>query len=280
MTPDQHRNEALRLARRSDHMVTYNLLCGGGPPGRPRGARATPRPTKLFDDFFYVGLGSVGAYVIRTSAGLILIDALHNEDEARDVIVPGIRSLGLDPAQIRYVVISHGHMDHYGGARYIAETYGARVVASAADWELMRGPRAPARDLVAVDGQDLTLGDFSMTLVHTPGHTPGTLSFIIPVSHLGTRHTLAMWGGTGLPRHPAVRRQYVASLERFEKLAREARVDVVLSNHPFVDGSLAKMNTLRADPAGPNPFVIGQDRYADFIGILKHCASATIVAGS
>lgn len=255
-------------------MMTWDLLCGGGRPPRPG---PVPPPTRLFDDLFYVGLSDVAAFVVRTSEGLILIDALHGMEDARSVIVSGMRELGLDPADIRYIVVSHGHGDHYGDARYMAQTYGARVIASEADWELMsRSPRAPARDLVARDGDVLRLGDFEMTMALTPGHTPGTLSLIIPATHRGERHMVAIWGGTGLPRTTTGRNQYIASLDHFERATKAAKVDASISNHPFVDDGLSRMAALRAEPTGANPFVIGEARWSDFLGVLRHCALATI----
>ena len=59
----------------------------------------------------------------------------------REHLEPGLRSLGMDPADIKYALITHGHWDHYGGARYLQERYGTRIGLSAADWDLL--DRAP-----------------------------------------------------------------------------------------------------------------------------------------
>lgn len=199
-----------------------------------------------------------------------------------------MKSLGLDPAEIKYILISHGHGDHYGGAKWLAETYGAKVVASEIDWDVMSKPRPvpaggatgrpaptpPSRDVVATDGEVLTLGDTSITMVLTPGHTPGTLSFILPVFHRGQRHMLVMWGGTNIPANPEAQRQYLAAFDHFATFTSRLGVDVELSNHPFVDDSLARMEQLRARPNEPNPLVIGAQRYEDYVGILKNCAQA------
>ncbi len=133
----------------------------------------------------------------------------------------------------------------------------------------------PKRDMVVTDGQKLTLGDVAVTLVITPGHTPGTLSFIIPVKDKGQPHVVAMWGGTGLPNKKAALEQYISSTDHFSAAARAAKVDAELSNHPFVDDSLTRMALVRADPSKPNPFVIGAARYADYEAIIKHCAMAS-----
>jgi len=64
-------------------------------------------------------------------------------------------------------VISHGHADHSGGAKYLQDRFNARVILAAADWDLLdksTGTR-PRRDMVATDGQKLTLGDTTLTLL-------------------------------------------------------------------------------------------------------------------
>src|SRR4029077_17834632 len=99
------------------------------------------------------------------------------------------------------VFFTHGTLDHAGGAKLLQERFGARVILSAADWELIgRNTQSwpkPKRDIVAIDGQRLTLGDTTLTLYLTPGHTPGTISTLIPVRDQGRPHIAAEWGGLG-----------------------------------------------------------------------------------
>ncbi|MEP1444711.1 MAG: MBL fold metallo-hydrolase [Paraglaciecola sp.] len=253
--------------------------------------KSVPPATKIFDNLYYVGVTPVGAYALQTSDGIILIDALDNTELAQNVIETGMRSLGLDPAEIKMIVVTHGHGDHYGGARYLAEKYKASVIMSEVDWELAINPpprlarpgmpapkwsAAPDKDLVATDGQELTLGDTNVKLVLTPGHTPGTLSLIFPVTENGKTHTAALWGGTGIPKDMALVKEYVKSASKFAKLEREYAVDVALSNHPFVDDSLNRMQVLRENPDKANPFIIGQQMVQDYTKVIEECAAAAV----
>src|SRR5579863_9835694 len=76
-------------------------------------AKAVP-PVKMFDNLYYVGIDFVCAYVIKTSQGLILVDTLYLPFENHTI--DSIKELGMDPKDIKYVIISHGHDDHYAGA--------------------------------------------------------------------------------------------------------------------------------------------------------------------
>ncbi|APE05414.1 hypothetical protein BM528_06175 [Alteromonas sp. RW2A1] len=71
-------------------------------------------PTQLFNNLYFVGYVSVGTFVIDTSQGIVLIDTMWTPHDAENVIVPGIKKLGLTPEEIKYVIITHGHSDHYG----------------------------------------------------------------------------------------------------------------------------------------------------------------------
>jgi glyoxylase-like metal-dependent hydrolase (beta-lactamase superfamily II) len=110
-----------------------------------------------------------------TSDGIILIDTIFDYSVEAEV-VDGLKKLGLDPSKIKYAIVSHGHGDHSGGAKYLQDRFGTRVIMGAPDWEMVarstRDP-APKRDVVATDGQKLTLGDTTLTLYLTPGHTRG-----------------------------------------------------------------------------------------------------------
>ena len=141
-------------------------------------------------------------WVVKTSEGLILHDTAFDY-MVQDQIVGGLKKLGLDPADIKYIIISHGHTDHYLGARYLQDTYKAHVLASKADWDYMEkdntsADKKPKRDMVVEDGSKLTLGDTTLTMYVTPGHTPGTISTLIPVKDGNQKHLASLWGGSGL----------------------------------------------------------------------------------
>ena len=98
---------------------------------------------------------------------------------------------------------------------------------SAADWEFMKSqgnPNWPQRDLVVTDGQKLTLGDTMLTLYLTPGHTPGTISLLVPLKDGGKEHLAAMWGGTAFnfPRTLENFRTYSNSAQRFSDIVEKA----------------------------------------------------------
>jgi metallo-beta-lactamase class B len=139
--------------------------------------------------------------LIPTSSGLILIDAA--QEPYVDHVIDGIRKVGFDPREIRYLLISHGHLDHFGGVARIQQLSRARVAALDEDWQLIEaagkdaGPwqRAaaadPARDMVIKDGDTITLGNTSLKVYKLPGHTPGSASFEFTVFDGGrrTRHS-------------------------------------------------------------------------------------------
>jgi metallo-beta-lactamase class B len=250
-------------------------------------------PTRAFDNLFYIGSEFVGVWVVKTSAGLILIDSLGSAEDARDHLVPGLRKLGLDPAQIKYVLPTHGHWDHYGGAQYLADTFGARVGLSEADWQLMARlqPGSPARldrtpprkDMVITDGQKLTLGDTTITLYVTPGHSPGTVSSIIPAREGGKIYPMSLLGGTAFPvtlepnENGGGLLANSASVRRLSALSRAAGAVGLLNTHVSVDGSSERLHAAAARKKGqPNPFVIGPDAVRRHYAIFDECLQAAI----
>jgi hypothetical protein len=81
----------------------------------------TVEPTKIFDNVWFVGLASQGAFVITTSQGLILIDTLNTTEEARDILVPSMQKVGLDPGadQIHRPVARPSRTDRSHGRRQL-----------------------------------------------------------------------------------------------------------------------------------------------------------------
>jgi metallo-beta-lactamase class B len=242
-------------------------------------------PMKVFDNLYYVGEQAYSAWAVTTSAGIIIVDAIYDYS-VEDQVVGGLKTLGLDPTQIKYVVVSHAHRDHAGGAALLQQTFGAHVLMTAADWDFQardpeKWPKAK-RDMVVADGQKLTLGDTTLTFIHTPGHTPGTMSTLIPVRDGGKPHVAALWGGTGFnftttPDRPTAYwfDSYIKSAQHFREVAAKAGADVFLSNHPNWDGSTTKMPALaKRAPGGPHPYVIGAQSLQNYLTIAELCAKA------
>jgi alkyl sulfatase BDS1-like metallo-beta-lactamase superfamily hydrolase len=76
-------------------------------------------PFKIFDNLYHVGPGTVSAWLIPTTDGLILIDTV--QEPYVDQVLNNIRNLGFDPKDIKYILLTQGHLDHFGGAARIQE---------------------------------------------------------------------------------------------------------------------------------------------------------------
>jgi metallo-beta-lactamase class B len=307
-TPDAHVERA-KAAAGDTYRTLFTFLCaapagragalpggavrGGGPPAAgARGAapqgpgRGTPdrstwyvEPVKVFDNLYFVGQSEYSAWAIATSDGIILIDTLFDY-AVEDEVAGGLKKLGLDPATIKYAVVTHPHPDHHGGAKFLQDRYKTRIVMSAADWDVIdrSAGTKPARDMVATDGQTLTLGDTTITLYVTPGHTPGTISLVFPVRDGKVTHTVAYWGGNGLNADRESLQAYVQSAQRFAEIAQQARADVMMSNHTDWDGSKVYLPRLATRaPATQNPYVVGAQGVRRYLDVARECATARLM---
>jgi metallo-beta-lactamase class B len=279
----------------------YLTLCKPAPATRPQAgsidlaaliARPAPPPGAAFDNLVYVGSAWVSAWALKTSDGLLLIDALNTADEVDRLVVGGLKAQGLDPAAIRTVLVTHGHGDHYGGAdrvRALAAGAPPRVVMSEIDWTMTETqlefaspvwPPPPrrdrSRDVAARDGDVLRQGDAALTLYVTPGHTLGTISPVFEVRAGASRHKAMVWGGTSFNFGRDLQRldAYIAAAERMRDVAKAEGIDVLLSNHPANDLTVARTAALRANPQGTNPFVIGTEGVVRTLTVIAECAKA------
>jgi metallo-beta-lactamase class B len=250
------------------------------------------QPTKIFDNVYAIGNSGTTVYVLQTSAGLLMIDALGS-NQVDSQLLPGFQKLGLTPAQVKVILVAHGHADHFGGAAYFQEHFGSKVYVSAADWNLMENPPAqrgrgpagptspiPRHDGEIRDGEAILLGDLKVTPVAVPGHTPGAMGFIFPVKDNGATHMAAMFGGVwltpGLLSDEALQ-TYLMSVLRFREATKKAGVDVVLQNHTLMDPIQEKLDKLAARKRGePDPFIVGPNEYQKFLGVMEGCTRVNI----
>ena len=238
--------------------------------------------TRMFDNLSYIGDEFIGCFVIDTSDGLMLIDCMFPdaataaEVDAMDfaemryanILENGLRDLGLDPYDIKKIIISHGHTDHYGNGNYYRKKYGCKIYMSQIDEEFGHQKIGPSPrgwldwnvDEYLTDGGEVTLGDTVIHTFLTAGHTPGCMSFIFDVYDEGRRHTASLWGGTGIPRDDAWKKVYLESARSYTKICDEYNVDVEIATHPFTDNSIERLAICRNIFDGvANPYVIGRD---------------------
>ena len=282
-----------------------NLCLPGAAPGGARGARGAPAgrgtapapatpdragwyasPYKVFDNLYWLGTRQHSSWALTTNGGIIVIDTNFSwaiEPE----IVEGLTKLGLNPRDVKYVIISHAHGDHDQGAALLQSRYGAKVVMGAADWDatLQRPANAaggvPKRDVtVGPEGMKLTLGDTSVNIIPTPGHTPGTLSYVFPVKDQGKTVMVAYSGGTltgAFGTNAEKWDEYIESQKKIAKAAADAGALVIISNHSEYDGAYTKARLAGAkrEIGEENPFVVGADAVQRYFTVMAECALAS-----
>jgi metallo-beta-lactamase class B len=240
---------------------------------------------QVFDNLYFVGGKLHSAWALHTSQGFILLDTIYpyNSDA---LILGGMQRLGLDSRDIRYVIISHAHADHIGGAESLQQR-GARIVLAPADWDtIARFPNrytgmSPRRDIDAYDGMLLTLGDTTVTLWETPGHTPGTLSFTFTVFDHGQPLHVVYSGGTAFnfpasTPDPGIQNMqiYINSQRHIAEKAAQTHASVLLSNHSEFDNAINKIRMIAGRGTAPHPFDIGTHMVQRYFQLTEAAARA------
>ena len=224
------------------------------------------------------------SWALKTREGIILFDTIYPYN-SETLIIDGLQRLGLNARDIKYVLISHAHGDHIGGAQMLQERYGARVVMGAPDWRLVEmypnryKTMAPKRDIVATDGMRLTLGDTSVAIWETPGHTPGTLSYTFTVRDNGRPVNVAYSGGTAFnfvnnTPNPGIQnfQTYINSQRHIADEAAATRATVLLSNHSEFDNAVNRNKMIAGRGNGPHPYEIGAEGVQRYFQVMQDCA--------
>jgi metallo-beta-lactamase class B len=267
---------------------TYTIVRTPGANVIPPDSQSTGRkevsavPTKVFDNVYYVGGMEVGGWVIDTGDGYIMLDAGYDYSY-EEFLIPNMKKLGLDPAKVKYILVTHAGPDHVGAAKKFQDAYGTKIVFNS----IIRANPAylpnPPVTTVMKDKDTLTLGNTTITMVLTPRTQGGDgFSYFIPVKIHGKRHMWATFGNTGYSDIATWRNSMAYFLTYVDKLG----ADVAISSHPFVDGSIRRMDIIREcddkhghhkfgrhDVCGPhNPFLIGKEAARRYFEIMDQCA--------
>jgi metallo-beta-lactamase class B len=240
----------------------------------------------IVDSLYYVGNRNVSCHLLETSGGAVLIDTAFAETTY--LLTESIRSVGIDPGEIALILHTHGHVDHCGATRRIKELSGAEVALGEQDVETVeRGtPLTCAEHLYGINNfeifeverplkhmDSIDMGDTVIQCHHTPGHTPGVMTYTFEVDANGENLIVGLFGGPGLwtlqdehrqtQGYPQNRQDFAGSLEYLETLG----IDIWLGAHPGQNHTFSKLEGLMKGES-PNPF-IDPDGWKRFIANLQ-----------
>ena len=284
------------LATPSPHQPNFERFLDGLKDFYLHPANYFIEPFQIFGNLYYIGDKKVCSHLIDTGDGLIVFDtgfrnAMHMQLES-------IRRLGFDPKDIKYIIHSHEHFDHFGGSADFRTLFGSKICMSKAGTELLRerpdralchlGPMVldeiPWPDIELEDGDVLTLGNTSIRCVLTPGHTGGVMTFFFDVTDGETTYRAGYFGGAG---YLTAIRDYCIQFGLPENMLEQMvqstykvwdeHVDIMLGNHPNQNCTLEKRQWM-IDHPGENPF-IDETAWHYFLTLIREGFSKAIADG-
>ena len=207
-------------------------------------------PVRIFGNLYFVGTQPASTHIVDTGDGLILLDAGYQH--SLYIVIDNMYRMGLDPHDIKYVLLTHGHIDHFGAAKALKELTGAKLVLGKEDRDYANGKldlsyakelgmvfdETFEPDILLSNGDVIELGYTKVTAVATPGHTPGAMSYFFDVTDGIETFRAGLHGGMGintlcrefldayhLPY--SLREDFKRSMLRLN----EEKVDIFLGNH-------------------------------------------------
>ena len=230
-------------------------------------------PFPIAGNLYFVGDQDVGIHLIDTGEGLLLLDTGYPTMAA--YLINAIWSLGFRPEEVRWIVHTHGHYDHFGATRILVSLSGARTYLSRVDAKALEKNEHYSLnfasfysyspifrpDVLIEDGDVLTFGNTTLQAVLTPGHTLGCTSFFFTVCEGGRTLRVGLHGGLGVNaatrEHQAlfgnlnVYRDFLSGLDKVI----DRPVDITLGNHSSQNRLVEKRRRMLEHPEEGNPFV-------------------------
>lgn len=226
-------------------------------------------PFHIFGPLYYVGDRKVCVHLIDTDEGLLLIDA--GFPHTVHMLTDSIYRLGFEPKDIKMILHTHGHFDHFGASASYRRLYGCSLAISRTDGELLKSrpeislldwsgsvtpmAQVPEFDRLVENGEKLRMGSVTIECLPIPGHTPGAMAFFMELKETGRTLRAGLFGGAGKGSLS------MAALRRFEQplslrqdmldsldAMQYQHVDIMLGNHPGNNDTLKRRERqLRGD---------------------------------
>lgn len=279
---DKHMQVA-RLTWNRNNDITAPYWCASpGTGSNPLLADRSVVPiTQIFDGFYFTGTVSVGQYVMKTAdGGYVLFDTMNNAADVTNITIPQLQAAGIDPAKLRAIVVTHGHGDHDGGVpELVARFNPPTIVVGSDDYSSAK----PYPATIQVDSKNLTprpltVAGITVMSIPTPGHTPGTTSYILSVTYKGEPHKIAYWGGSAFPATAAAAAQYMQGAATMYEQIKAQQVDASINSHGFEDKSLDRVRAIQAQGGigASNPMIQGTAKIQLGFATLRSCSAAQL----
>jgi glyoxylase-like metal-dependent hydrolase (beta-lactamase superfamily II) len=249
--------------------------------------------TEIFDGFYYTGMTTVGQFVQKTpDGGFILYDTLYNPrirngvpvNDVKEITLPQLAAAGLAITNLRAIVLTHGHSDHDGGVADLFAAAGKQVPVY-----IGSADATPTKPYVAAavkfDSNNLeptvvNVAGLPITFLSSPGHTSGTVNFIVPVTYKGKKYNLAYWGGSGFPTTAELGKQYLTATERMYAAVKKFDAVGSINSHTFFDHSDERIDAIRTRGGlaaiSSNPMIQGNTKMLLSYTALHACAGALL----
>ena len=231
-------------------------------------------PFQIFGNVWYVGDSWVCVHLIDTGDGLLLLDG--GNIGATAMLVNAIWEAGFKPSDVRWMALSHGHLDHIGAATFFRRMFGTEIYMGEPDalsfqyhpeLSLVHEAGSLAHDVFEVDhritdGETIRFGNTEILFYLTPGHTDGVISAFFDATDGKRTVRAGYFGGFGFntmrkdflldigDTEFRTRQVYLDSLAK----VRDQKVELFLGNHCGNNHTLEKAEMLRAG-CKDNPFI-------------------------
>lgn len=230
-------------------------------------------PFKIFGNLYYVGDKKVCSHLVDTGSGLILFDTGYAH--TLHLLIRNIRKLGFNPEDIKIIIHSHGHFDHFGASKRLKDLYGCKIYMGKLDVERLKiNPKTalmelspepyaaiPETDVSINDGDVICLGKTIIRCVSASGHTEGVMAFFFDVSDGIVNKQVGYWGGVGFfTIHRPYLIKYGLPLDLPKRLGetivklRKESPDITIGNHPANNKTVERYYYMSEHPL-ENPFV-------------------------
>lgn len=231
-------------------------------------------PFKTYGNLYYVGDSWVCVHIVDTGDGLLMFDAGNCGGEA--MLIHSIWKLGFNLADVKWIILSHGHVDHFGAVNFFKRMFGTKIYIGKPDAEMINNQPYLSMihesgnctnelfeiDYEIKDGDLLKFGNTEIKFYLVPGHTEGCIACFFDITDNNDTKRVGYYGGFGFNTLQKdflidiedtsfnMRKLYLQSIKK----VCDEKVDIFMGNHTSNVNLLEKRKYMLENP-NENPFI-------------------------